>query len=570
MSENNNPNEKKTNNRKKKKVYRFSIGKASKVFILTILIMIVLAGGVGAGMAISIINKAPEIDPSQVNASLDHTSYIYGPDGSLLEKIEAAEFRTYVSIDDMPQHLLDAFIAIEDERFYEHPGVDLRGIAASMLDNFKAGGVVRGASTITQQLAKNVYLSPEQKLSRKIQEAYLALQIDRVLHKDQILEAYLNRNFFGQNAYGVQEAAQTYFSKDVGQLTIAESALLAGSIKGNAYQPYIRVKPENYDENAHYKVGEADILGQKYILVFNETSVERQRLVLDKMFELGKISEAEYNLAKAVDIKTVLKPGQHKRTDITSYFTDFVKTQVIEALMDKLGYTKEQAEEMLFTGGLSIYSTIDVEMQKQLEEAYENFVEILVGNTSNRKNPVLIDWRLNKAGNIIDDKKNIVYYKQENLFDDDFNLVFTDGEYEVMDNGNLKIKSNKITIYPKHIDIADYYRIDDNKNLVSHTVGSIVIPEGEYRVGENKELIISKEYLDSNSSFYRIDEDGRLIVNNSYFFRDPDGIVQPQSASVIIDYKTGHIKALIGGRDVDGNRILNRATDSQRQPGFCN
>src|SRR5690554_4154853 len=154
MSENNNPNEKKTNNRKKKKAYRFSIGKASKVFILTILIMIVLAGGVGAGMAISIINKAPEIDPSQVNASLDHTSYIYGPDGSLLEKIEAAEFRTYVSIDDMPQHLLDAFIAIEDERFYEHPGVDLRGIAASMLDNFKAGGVVRGASTITQQLAK--------------------------------------------------------------------------------------------------------------------------------------------------------------------------------------------------------------------------------------------------------------------------------------------------------------------------------------------------------------------------------------------------------------------------------
>ena len=98
-------------------------------------------------------------------------------------------------------------------------------------------------------------------------------------------------------------------------------------------------------------------------------------------------------------------------------------------------------------------------------------------------------------------------------------------------------------------------------------MGSIVIPEGEFSVGENKELIISKEYLDSNSSFYRIDEDGRLIVNNSYFFRDPDGIVQPQSASVIIDYKTGHIKALIGGRDVDGNRILNRATDSQRQPG---
>ncbi len=193
----------------------------------------------------------------------------------------------------MPQHLIDAFISIEDERFYEHHGVDPRGgIVSSALENIKAGKIVRGASTITQQLVKNVTDMKEKKMSRKITEAYLALQMERVLHKDQILEAYLNRNFFGQNAYGVQEAAQTYFSKDVGDLTIAESALLAGGVvkSTNQFQPYIRVRPEDFDSTKHYQVGEVDILGERYILVFNEESIARQKLVLKKMYDLEKKS----------------------------------------------------------------------------------------------------------------------------------------------------------------------------------------------------------------------------------------------------------------------------------------
>ncbi|NLN14954.1 MAG: PBP1A family penicillin-binding protein [Tissierellia bacterium] len=556
------------NNKKKKKKNRFTFGKGLKIFLITLSILVLLSGGALAGMVISIIKDAPEIDPRQVNASLAHTSYIYDSQGNLIEKVEAAEFRTYVTLDQMPQHLKDAFIAIEDERFYEHHGIDPRGIIASMVDNIKAGGIVRGASTITQQLVKNVYLSPDKLWSRKIQEAYLALQMERVLHKDQILEAYLNRNFFGQNAYGVQEAAQTYFSKDVGDLTIAESAMLAGIIKStSAYQPYIRVSPENYDANLHYKVGEADILGQKYILVFNPKSVERQKIVLSQMLKLGMITEEEYEEALAVDMKTVLKPGKKKISDITSYFTDYVKTETVNLLMEKLGYSKEQAEEELFTGGLHIYTTIDVEMQRELEEVYDNFVEILIGNTANVKGPVLVDWNVNRSGDVIDERGNLIYYKESNLLNEDYDLVIENGTYEVLENGDIKIKNKKLTIYPKHIDIADYYRIDEKKNLVTHTVGSIIIPEDEFSVGENKELIISKKYLDKNEGFYRIDENNNLIISNSYFYRDPYGLVQPQSASVIIDYRTGHIKAIVGGRDVDGNRILNRATDSRRQPG---
>ncbi|HZJ99589.1 MAG TPA: PBP1A family penicillin-binding protein [Tissierellaceae bacterium] len=557
------------NNRdKKKKKRKLTFAKGFKIFIIALLIVVILSGGAMAGMVISILKDAPEIDPSEINSTLDQTSFIYDNQGNLIEKVEAAEFRTFVSLDKIPDHLIDAFIAIEDERFYEHHGVDPRGIVGSMVENIKAGGIVRGASTITQQLVKNVYLSPDQLWSRKIQEAYLALQLERVLHKNQILEAYLNRNFFGNNAYGVQEAAQTYFSKDVGELTIAESALLAGVIKGtNTYQPYIRVRPDDYNSNTQFKVGEADILGQRYILVFNPNSIERQKLVLNKMLELEMISESQYNKALSEDIKTALKPGQKRITDITSYFTDYVKTETINALIKKLGYTKEQAEEELFTGGLQIYSTVDLHLQKELENVYENFVEILVGNTENMRGPVLVDWSVNSAGNVLDEKGGLVYYHQDNLLNEDYDLIIENGSYEIGDNGSIVINNKKLTIYPKHIDIADYYRIDENKNMVSHTVGSIVIPEDEFSLGENRELIISKEYLDNSENFYRVDENGNLIINNSYFYRSIDGIVQPQSASVVLDYRNGHLKAIVGGRDIDGNRILNRATDSQRQPG---
>lgn len=561
MSENN-------NKKRSKKEKKLNFAKALKIFFIAILMIGIISGGAVVGMVLSILKDAPDIDPTEVNASLEHTSYIYDIEGNLLEKVEAAEFRTFVELNQMPQHLKNAFIAIEDERFYDHHGVDPKGILSAALENIKAGRTVRGASTITQQLVKNVYLTNDKKLSRKITEAYLALQMERVLHKDQILEAYLNRNFFGQNAYGVQEAAQTYFSKDVEDLTIAESALFAGVVKStNQFQPYLRVKPENFDSNTQYQVGEADILGERYILVYNEESVNRQKIVLKKMLDLEMISKAEYDEALAEDIKANLKPGQKKMTDITSYFSDYVKSQTIEALMTKLGYTKEQAEETLFSGGLKIYSTIDVNLQKELENVYENFTEILVGNPANIRGPVLIDWRLNNAGNIIDEKGKTIFYRQNNLLNDNFNLLIENGTYQIQENGDIVINNNKLTLYPTHIDIADYYRIDDRKNLVTHTVGSIVIPEDEFAIGENKELIIKKQYLDKTEGFYSVDENNNLIISEKYFYRSPDGIVQPQSATVVLDYRTGHIKAIVGGRDVDGNRILNRATNSQRQPG---
>ncbi len=560
-----NENKEKTKTRKKKRKREFTVLKAFKMLIVLLVIAGILAGGALGGVALSIIKDAPDIDPSNINATLAQTSNIVDINGGLIEKIQAPEFRTVVSLNEMPQHLLDAFIAIEDERFYDHMGVDPLGIIGAIMDNFKSGNL-RGASTITQQLARNLYLSNEVSWTRKITEAYLAFKIERVLTKDQILEAYLNRSSFGQNAYGVQEAARTYFSKDVDQLTISESALIAGIVKGpNIYQPYMRIKPEDYDSSKHYEVGQIDVLGERYILVFNPTSVERQKLVLSKMLDLEKITQAQYYEAINQDIKLSLKPEEQKNADITSYFTDYVKSTVVDALEDKLGYTPEDAEKLLFTGGLTIHATIDIEMQKQLEDIYENFTEILVGNTNGIRGPILVDWNLNRAGNVLDDKGNLIFYSKSNLMTEDYRLTIENGTY-TLENGDIIINNRKLTPYPKHIDVGDFYTIDERKNLVTHTVGSIVIPTDEFTINDDKSIRISKTYLDKNQDFYTI-ENNNLVINSKYYYVAKDGIVQPQSASTILDYRTGHIKAIVGGRDVEGQRILNRATDSARQPG---
>lgn len=565
--ENNKENKNNKNNKNKKKSPGKIIWKSIKILLIILLVLGIIGGGVVFGVVLSIIKDAPEIDPTRINASLDLTSTIYDSEGNLIEKIQAPEFRTVVKINEMPKHLRDAFIAIEDERFETHFGVDPRGIISSAIDNIKAGTIVRGASTITQQLARNVYLTLDQEWDRKIKEAYLALQMEKALTKDQILEAYLNKINLGRGAYGVQEAAQTYFSKDVGELTIAESALLAGVVKSpTRYAPFKAIRLEDFDSNVHYEVGRLDILGEKYVAVYNEEAVKRQRIVLNQMLKLGKITEAEYEEALNQDIKTSLKPGQKKIEGISSYFTDYVKTEVVEALMTRLGYTKEEAQDLLFSGGLKIYSTMDVELQQELENIYNNFTEVLVGDPEKIKGPILVDWRLSKSQNILDDKNNTIFYLKENLFNEDFELILESGTYEFRD-GDLYIKSNKLTPYPKHIDIADYYIIDERKNLVTFTVGSIILPEGDYEIIDQKEVKISSRYLSNNKDFYRIDENENLLISDKYFYRDRDGIVQPQSATVVLDYKTGHIKGLIGGREIEGASILNRATASQRQPG---
>lgn len=555
-------------NNKYRRKPRFTLKKLLVITLMTVLISLTLfAGSVGLAF-VNILTTAPEIDPYSINSGFEETSLIFDKDKNLLEKVETAEYRTFVKLNKVPQFLKDAFISIEDERFYEHPGVDPKGILSSLYENFKAGGVVRGASTITQQLIKNTFLSNEQTLTRKLKEIYLALNLETKLSKDQILESYLNMISLGQNSYGVQEASRTYFSKNVDEINIAQAALLAGIVKGpNIYQPFYRVSPLKFDEATMRKIGETEILGEKYILVFNTKSVQRQKVILKKMRELGKINQAEYDEAINFDVVASLKPSAKKETEITSYATDYVKNQVVEDLMEKYQITKQKAQERLFTGGLRIYSTIDTKVQKDLDEVNRNFNGILLGDLKRYKAPLLVDRNLDKAGNIVDKDGNLVYCKKENLLTDDGYLFIPKGEFSINANGDLAITSSRILAYKKSTDIQDYYTIDGSKNLLTHRVGGLAVPDAYYLRQARHSLIIKAEFFEKNDKFYKVNETGNLFINPEYFYNNKTGLVQPQSATVIMDYKTGHIVAMIGGRDVKGSRILNRATDTARQPG---
>lgn len=558
--------ENKRTNRKKVKKKRKKIS-FLRLFIVLFLLTAFVGGGIVGGYIFATIKNAPEIDPTQAINLLNLSSEILDKDGKLIEKIQTQEFRTIVDLDEISDYVKDAFIAIEDERFIDHFGIDPKGIVRAFMVNLKAGANVEGASTITQQLAKNLYLTNDKTYSRKIKEAYIAIQMEKELSKDQILKAYLNTINLGQGAYGVQEAAETYFSKDAKDLTIAESAMIAGITKSpSKYPPYKRFDPDNVDEEKDVVVGYVDVLGKRYAAVLNPDSIARQRIILKKMFDLGIITEQEYNEAINTDMSEVVKPGTKRNKEInTSFFNDYVKTKVIEDLITKKGWTEDEAIHAISKGGLKIYSTMDINLQSRIEDVYDNFMKILAGDTTNVKGAALVIRKLNN-GNIIDSRGKIMYYQKSNILDNENNLILDKNDYKINNNGDLVIKSNKV--YYRNLDITGYYDIDNTKTLITYGGSYIPMSKENYIVDkDNRQVIIKNKFIEKNDDFYTIDNNQNLKINRKYLYLDSHGVVQPQSAIVILDYNTGEIKGLIGGRNIKNRMVLNRATDSPRQPG---
>lgn len=574
------------NNKGKKKKRRKKI-KIFRILFLLILIAIVVGVFIVGKMVLDIIKDAPKIDPTNVLGTLTQNSFILDQDGNMIEKIQDAnENREIVELSKMPKLLQEAFIAIEDKRFEKHFGIDIQGLMGAVFSNIKSGDLKgRGASTITQQLVKNLYLSNKKSWERKIIEAYLSIKMERVLVKNQILENYLNTIPLGPSIHGVQAAAYAYFSKDVSELNLAESALLAGIPKSTArYTPYRRIGLDDLEG-----IAEEDIVGYiyvgsvKYACVYNPLSVERQLLVLDEMLKQNKISQEEYDEALKYDIKAALNPGESKIEGITSNnFADYVKETVIKDLMEEYEMTYEDAEKYLINGGLSIYTTMDVNMQKTIEEQYENFGEIFLNGKIPTEKPIAQDWTnfrwvdgkslgtLDKYKNVLNDTGHVLYFQHDNIFNADDTLYLNPGEYSIDDNGDLILKTNKIAIYSSVLDIVDLYTIDEKQQMVTHTIGGLNIGKNYEIVdqkGNNGTIKIFKEFLSKNPNFYKINADDVLTIGKDYYSYDEKGIVQPQSATVIIDYRTGHIKAIFGGREIEGNKTFNRAVDATRQPG---
>ncbi|KAB3531474.1 transglycosylase domain-containing protein [Alkaliphilus serpentinus] len=357
------PTDKKTNDKKnKKKRYRIL-----KVFVLIIILAGFIAGGATVGAVLGIIKEAGPIDATNIYELLDESSFILDSNGEVIEKVQSEGLRIIIDYQNMPEDLINAFVAIEDERFWIHSGVDIKRIFGAAWTNLKTGSK-QGASTINQQLAKLIFLTKEQTLTRKITDAYYGILINRQLSKDQILEAYMNTIPLGSGANGVEAAAQVYFSKSVGDLTLAESALIAGITRNpSRYSPMRTITKDKVTED-HHILYDGD---PTYTIVYNDDYQDRMETVLAMMLQHNYITEDEYNAALDEDIKASLNPNRFFAEEISSYFGDLVKRDVINAL-EKEGYSSEDANSLLRSGGLRIYSTMDVRIQKILEEEYDN------------------------------------------------------------------------------------------------------------------------------------------------------------------------------------------------------
>lgn len=298
------------------------------VTILQALILVSLSSSVGVGLAMFV--NLSSILPKVQTVEAPEATILYSADGVILARI-FREDRTNVPLKDIPVALRNATIAIEDARFYEHSGVDIRGIARALWHNIRGHRILQGGSTITQQLARNVYLTQEKTVERKAQEAVLAILLERNFTKDKILELYLNRVYYGSGAFGVQAASRIYFGKDVSQLTLSECALLAG----------LPQKPSVYSPHENLRA-----------------AIRRRDVVLNRMCELGYITPEERDQAKKEHIKIV--PRRRGRSTYRApHFVDYVVREL----------RKRYPDDVIFAGGLRVYTTLNFEMQKIAEKA---------------------------------------------------------------------------------------------------------------------------------------------------------------------------------------------------------
>ena len=348
--------------------------KFSVIFFKTLLVCflaaVVIGGCAGIGAFKGIIESAPDIsdiDPSPTG----YLSVVLDNQGNETAKLVASgSNRVYVTLDEIPEIVQHAFVAIEDERFYDHNGIDIKGIIRAGITGIANGfHFNQGASTITQQLLKNNVFegwtnqSGIEKIERKIQEQYLAIELSKIKSKEWVLENYLNTINLGQNTLGVQSASRRYFGKDVSELTLSEAAVIAGVTKN----------PSAYNPVSH-----------------PEKNEERRRLVLKNMRDQGYISESEYDEALEDDVYSRIQQVNivYAEENPNSYFVDSVIDQVVRDLVEKKGYTDTQAYKAIYNSGLTIESTQDMGIQQICDQEInnpENYATEEIGRASCRE-----------------------------------------------------------------------------------------------------------------------------------------------------------------------------------------
>ena len=355
---------------KKNKKNQSKAWKVIKKIIITLFILGILAGlilaGIVAGIFFGFFGDDFKMTKEDLTIEFSN-SEVYDADGNLICTLNGTEQRKIVKLEDMPAYLPKAYVAIEDERFYDHTGVDIKRTgAATVTYVLNAGKSSFGGSTITQQLIKNITDEKEDSALRKVKEMARAIQIEKEISKDDILELYLNIIFVGKgNIHGVALASEYYFNKDVSTLDIAESAFLAG----------INHTPTSYDPFVTDEATRANNI---------KRGAERTKVVLNKMKELGYINNEEYNTAIAkVDAGLPFEKGTLSSGVIYTAHTEAALNQIIEQLMNEKGMNRKMAETKVYGGGYKIYTTQVTSIQNTMQEEMAKDKYIITGNKTN-------------------------------------------------------------------------------------------------------------------------------------------------------------------------------------------
>ncbi|MEG1547955.1 MAG: transglycosylase domain-containing protein [Clostridia bacterium] len=326
-----------------------------KMMLATVVVVGCMGMGLLFGIARAYIETTPELDVSSLTKS-DRTSNIYDMSGNLITTFADTEYRDWADIEDIPDMLKNAVIAIEDVRFYKHKGVDYKRLFSALINTLRNADT-HGGSTLTQQLIKNKVLSKEQSYKRKIKEAYLALEVEQIIKKDDILEAYLNDVYLGDSNYGVKTAAKDYFGKELSELTIRECAMLAGMVQ----KPY-ETNPRANTYLRFYDDGSSKM----------DITNKRTDVVIGAMYNAGFITREQYNSA-LTDTVSILEKSAQKQLYDMPYFVEYGIRDVVTHLLDKRGMLATDAnratvENELRTGGYSIYLTVDPKIQHTVQD----------------------------------------------------------------------------------------------------------------------------------------------------------------------------------------------------------
>lgn len=537
------------------------IKKTVKYFMMFMLVSAFGVGIISMGYVVSVLASADNIDTFHIRDMLSETSVVYDEDGQKVKTLNDGKNRAYVTYDEIPSDLVNAYVALEDKTFFEHHGFNVKRICGAIIESLRSNSDIGGTSTITQQLARNIYLTrsmEERTIRRKLLEAWYSVQIEQSLSKEQIMEYYLNTINLGFGNYGVKTASTCYFGKSLDDLTVSQCAALAALPQAPSSYALVQFVDSSTAEVSDFDKKMILEESDDGMYVANDLEKERRQVCLSLMHEQNYISDDVYKEAKNTELLDMLDVNIPKQNTVMSYFVDHAVDVIADDLETELAIEHDEAIDMIYSGGLRIHTTLDQKIQDTINDKFSDDSNF----------PGIYNIRYNENDNIINDNGDVILYDKDYLFEDGKYKLKRD-YYQLSNSDTLFIEASKRLGFSQTEEgwdllLPDMYKKEDGELYIIEG-GTIYLPTDAAREDADY-IVIDPEYLRSEEGQKVFDIDGSDVYINESACHFSQSIIQPQAAMTIIENDTGRVKAMVGGRNVKGNMVYNRAT-APHQPG---